>query len=76
MLDTNLTAVHRLTQAADSSTEAQCNMDVGSYKRRNLLGTEVTARHVATVLAELVGERFPVATAAQIPVDGGNERVI
>ena len=50
-------------------------MDVESYERRNLLGTEVTSGTVAGV-AELVGERFSVTTAAQIPVDGGNERFI
>ena len=55
---------------------AQYDMDVESYKRRNLLGTEVTSGHVAAVVAELVGERFSVTTGAQIPIDGGNERVI
>ena len=55
---------------------AQYNMVVESYKRRNLLEVEITSRHVATVVAEMVGERFSVTTGAQIPIDGGNERVI
>ena len=55
---------------------AHYGMDVESYKRRNLLGTEITSSHVAAVVAELVGERFSVTTGAQIPIDGGNERVI
>ncbi len=55
---------------------ARYNLDVESYKRRNLLKTEVTSGQVATVVAELVSDRFSVTTGAQIPVDGGNERVI
>ncbi|MDE0352132.1 MAG: hypothetical protein OXM57_05535 [bacterium] len=50
-------------------------MDVQSYKRRNLLGTEVTYGHVAAAIAQLVSGRFSVGTTAQIPVDGGDERV-
>ncbi len=55
---------------------AQYNLDVESYKRRNLLGTAVTSDRVASVVAELVGDRFSATTGAQIPIDGGNERVI
>jgi hypothetical protein len=55
---------------------AQYNMDVVSYKRRNLSGTEVTSSYMAAVVTELIGERFSVTTAARIPVDSGNERVV
>lgn len=55
---------------------AHYGMDVESYKRRNLLGRAVTSDHVAQVVAELAGDRFAATTGAQIPVDGGNERVI
>ena len=55
---------------------AQYNMDVESYKRRNLLGKAVTSGHVAAVVAELAGDKFAVTTGAQIPIDGGNERVV
>ncbi len=55
---------------------AQYNMDVHSYKRRNLLRVSVTSRKVAEAVAELVSERFAATTGAQVPVDGGNERVI
>ena len=55
---------------------AHHNMDVESYKSRNLLGEAVTSQHVAQVVAELAGDRFAATTGAQIPVDGGNERVI
>jgi len=49
---------------------------VESYKKNNVLGVEVTSRHVAELAAELCGPLFARTTGAQIPVDGGNERVI
>lgn len=55
---------------------AQYGMDVESYKRRNLLGKAVTSPQVASVVAELASDRFGATTGAQIPIDGGNERVI
>ena len=55
---------------------AQYNMDVDSYKRRNLLGIAVTSQQVAAAVAELVSDRFAATTGAQIPIDGGNERVV
>jgi NAD(P)-dependent dehydrogenase (short-subunit alcohol dehydrogenase family) len=52
------------------------NLSVEQYKRRNLLKTEVSSRDVAELAAELCGSLFSKTTAAQIPVDGGNERVV
>ena len=51
-------------------------MSVEQYKRRNVLGVEVQSRDVAELAAELCGPLFAKTTGAQIPVDGGNERVI
>ena len=51
-------------------------LTVDQYKRNNVLKTEVTSRDVAELAAELCGPLFAKTTAAQIPVDGGNERVI
>ncbi len=51
-------------------------MTVEQYKTKNLLRTEVRSRDVAELAAELCGELFAKTTGAQIPVDGGNERVI
>ncbi|MEN3309380.1 MAG: hypothetical protein V7603_5582 [Micromonosporaceae bacterium] len=42
-------------------------LTVAEYQRRNLLGREITSSQVGGVAA---------TTGAQIPVDGGNERVI
>jgi rhamnose utilization protein RhaD (predicted bifunctional aldolase and dehydrogenase)/NAD(P)-dependent dehydrogenase (short-subunit alcohol dehydrogenase family) len=52
------------------------NMTVEQYKRKNLLRTEVASRDVAELAAELCGPLFAKTTAAQIPIDGGNERVV
>ncbi len=46
------------------------------YRRRNVLGSEVTPEVVATLVADLFGPGFARTTGAQIPVDGGNDRVI
>jgi rhamnose utilization protein RhaD (predicted bifunctional aldolase and dehydrogenase)/NAD(P)-dependent dehydrogenase (short-subunit alcohol dehydrogenase family) len=51
-------------------------MTVEQYRTKNLLRTEVRARDVAELAAELCGDLFAKTTGAQIPVDGGNERVI
>ncbi len=51
-------------------------LTVEQYKTKNLLHTEVHARDVAELAAELCGPLFAKTTGAQIPVDGGNDRVI
>ncbi len=55
---------------------AHYGVSVEAYKRRNLLEVEVTSRDVAELAAELCGPLFRCTTGAQIPVDGGNERVV
>jgi len=52
------------------------NMTVEQYKKKNLLRTEVASRDVAELAAEMCGPLFAKTTAAQVPIDGGNERVI
>ncbi|MES9969377.1 MAG: bifunctional aldolase/short-chain dehydrogenase [Candidatus Thiodiazotropha sp.] len=51
-------------------------ISIAEYKKRNLLQCEISSRDVAELTAELCGERFSKTTGAQIPVDGGNDRVI
>jgi NAD(P)-dependent dehydrogenase (short-subunit alcohol dehydrogenase family) len=46
------------------------------YRKKNLLKTEITSRDVAELAAELCGPRFAKTTGAQIPVDGGSDRII
>ena len=51
-------------------------ISVEEYKTNNLLRVEIQSRDVSELAAELCGKLFSKTTAAQIPVDGGNERVI
>ena len=51
-------------------------MSVAEYKTSNLLKTEVTSRDVANLVCAVAGPVFAKTTGAQIPVDGGNDRVI
>ena len=51
-------------------------LSVSQYKTNNVLKTEVRSRDVAELAAEMCGPLFAKTTAAQVPVDGGNERVI
>jgi len=51
-------------------------MTVAEYKTKNILHTEVTSHDVAELATEMCGPLFAKTTAAQVPVDGGNDRVI
>lgn len=55
---------------------ARYGMTVEEYKRRNLLGVEITSAAVARVVATMLGSTFAAITGAHIPIDGGNDRVI
>jgi len=59
-----------------ASRAAAYGMSVEEYRRNNLLGVEVTSQDVAELAAELCGALFAKTTGAQIPVDGGNPRLI
>jgi rhamnose utilization protein RhaD (predicted bifunctional aldolase and dehydrogenase)/NAD(P)-dependent dehydrogenase (short-subunit alcohol dehydrogenase family) len=71
VFDTGLWTADILQQRA-----ASYGLSVDDYKRNNVLGTEVTSRIVAGVIVELCGPTFCATTGAQIPIDGGNDRVI
>ena len=58
------------------SRAKQYNLSVDEYKTNNLLGVEVFSKDVSELAAEMCGVLFSKTTASQIPVDGGNERVI
>lgn len=51
-------------------------LSVEDYKTNNLLKVEITSQDVAELAAEMCGPLFSKTTAAQVPIDGGNERVI
>ena len=71
VFDTGLWTPELLAERA-----AKYGMTVDQYKRRNLLATEVTAAGVAKVVVELCSDTFGATTGAQVPIDGGNDRVI
>lgn len=51
-------------------------LTVEQYKTKNLLKTEISSKNVAELVAAMVGPAFAKTTGAQIPIDGGNDRVI
>ena len=51
-------------------------LSVDEYKANNILRVEIKSSDVSELAAEMCGSLFAKTTAAQIPVDGGNERVI
>ncbi len=51
-------------------------LSVDEYKTNNVMKVEVTSKDVAELAAEMCGALFAKTTAAQVPVDGGNDRVI
>jgi rhamnose utilization protein RhaD (predicted bifunctional aldolase and dehydrogenase)/NAD(P)-dependent dehydrogenase (short-subunit alcohol dehydrogenase family) len=51
-------------------------LTVEEYKTNNLLKTEVTSKDVAALACAMAGTLFAKTTGAQVPIDGGNERVI
>jgi rhamnose utilization protein RhaD (predicted bifunctional aldolase and dehydrogenase)/NAD(P)-dependent dehydrogenase (short-subunit alcohol dehydrogenase family) len=51
-------------------------LTVEQYKTNNLLKVEVTSQDVAKLAAALCSPLFAKTTGAQIPVDGGNDRVV
>ena len=51
-------------------------LTVEAYKTNNILKTEVTSHDVADLAVAMLGKTFGKITGAQVPIDGGNERVI
>jgi len=51
-------------------------ISVEQYKTNNVLRVDVQSHNVAELAAELCGPLFAKTTGAQIPIDGGNDRVI
>jgi NAD(P)-dependent dehydrogenase (short-subunit alcohol dehydrogenase family) len=51
-------------------------MSVEEYKRNNLLKVEVKSKDVAELVAAMAGPLFSKTTGAQVPIDGGSDRII
>lgn len=59
-----------------SARAVHYGVTVEEYRKGNVLKVEVTSRDVAELAAEMCGPLFAKTTGAQLPVDGGNDRVI
>jgi rhamnose utilization protein RhaD (predicted bifunctional aldolase and dehydrogenase)/NAD(P)-dependent dehydrogenase (short-subunit alcohol dehydrogenase family) len=55
---------------------ARYGVSAEEYRTANVLKTEVTSADVARLCLAMCGPAFARTTGAQVPVDGGNERVI
>jgi len=64
------------TDEALERSAKRYRMSVDEYKTKNLLGAEITSGDVARLLSVVAGPAFGATTGAQIPIDGGDQRVI
>jgi NAD(P)-dependent dehydrogenase (short-subunit alcohol dehydrogenase family) len=64
------------TQEVLESRARHYGLTVEAYKTNNVLKVELTSRDVGELAAEVCGASFSRTTGAQIPIDGGNDRVI
>ncbi len=71
VFDTGLWTPEVLQRSAD-----RYGISVEEYKKKNLLKTEISSEDVAHMVCTVAGPVFSKTTGAQIPIDGGNERVI
>jgi NAD(P)-dependent dehydrogenase (short-subunit alcohol dehydrogenase family) len=71
VFDTKLWTPEALQRSAE-----RYGLTVEEYKTRNLMKTEIRSRDVGRVVAAIASPLFGKTTGAQVPVDGGNDRVI
>ena len=71
VFDTGLWTPELLAARAD-----HYGMTIDQYKRRNLLHAEVTSAKVGALCVAMCGPAFECTTGAQVPIDGGSDRVI
>ena len=64
------------TQEALEKSAERYGMTVHEYKTKNLLRAEIKSTDIARMVSTVAGPVFCATTGAQIPIDGGNERVI
>jgi len=71
VFDTDLWTPQALARSAE-----RYGMTIQEYKTRNLLSTEIKSTDIAKMCTAMVGPLFNKTTGAQVPVDGGNDRII
>ena len=71
VFDTKLWTPEALKRSAE-----RYGITVEEYKTRNLMKTEIKSADVGAMVSAMAGSLFGKTTGAQLPVDGGNDRVI
>jgi NAD(P)-dependent dehydrogenase (short-subunit alcohol dehydrogenase family) len=71
VFDTGLWTEEVLAARAEAA-----GVSVDDYRAGSLLGVEVTSADVARLCVAMCGPAFDKTTGAQVPVDGGNDRVV
>lgn len=64
------------TEEALQRSAERYGLTVPEYRKKNLLRREIRAADIARLISTLAGPAFAATTGAQIPIDGGNDRVI
>jgi rhamnose utilization protein RhaD (predicted bifunctional aldolase and dehydrogenase)/NAD(P)-dependent dehydrogenase (short-subunit alcohol dehydrogenase family) len=64
------------TEEVLASRAKAYNLTVEQYRKNNLLKIEVSSKDVAEMATEMCGPLFAKTTAAQVPVDGGTEKLV
>ncbi len=71
VFDTKLWTPEALQRSAE-----RYGMTVEEYKTKNLMKVEIKSKDIGNMVAAMASQLFLKVTGAQIPVDGGNDRVI
>ena len=64
------------TEEVLASRAARYGMSIEAYRKSNLLHQEITSNDVAAMVCAMAGATFRCTTGAQVPVDGGTERIV
>ena len=64
------------TQDSIERSASRYNLSVDEYKMKNLMRTEIRSADVGRLLSAMASDMFCATTGAQIPIDGGSDRVI
>lgn len=64
------------TEEVLESRAKHYGLSVEEYKTNNVLRTKISSMDVAAMAAAMCSPLFAKTTASQVPIDGGNERVI
>lgn len=64
------------TSEALANSAARYGLTIEEYKTKNLLKKEIRSIDVGRLISAMASDVFSATTGAQIPIDGGNDRVI